>query len=61
MRKVLSEKIKTASMEELLCGVTMNAPEEIDVDLIRPFKTRFFIKPNILQMNGSYVITDPKG
>lgn len=24
-------------------------------------KTRFFIKPNILQQNGSYVITDPKG
>jgi type IV secretion system protein VirD4 len=24
-------------------------------------KTRFFIKPNILQMNGSYVVTDPKG
>ena len=24
-------------------------------------KTRFFIKPNILQMNSSLVITDPKG
>ena len=24
-------------------------------------KTRFFIKPNILQMHSSYVITDPKG
>lgn len=24
-------------------------------------KTRFFIKPNLLQMHSSYVITDPKG
>ncbi len=24
-------------------------------------KTRFFLKPNIMQMNTSYVITDPKG
>ena len=24
-------------------------------------KTRFFVKPNIMQMNGSFVITDPKG
>ncbi len=24
-------------------------------------KTRFFLKPNILQMNTSYVVTDPKG
>lgn len=24
-------------------------------------KTRFFIKPNIMQMHSSYVITDPKG
>ena len=24
-------------------------------------KTRYFVKPNIMQMNGSYVITDPKG
>jgi len=24
-------------------------------------KTRFFIKPNALQMNSSLVITDPKG
>ena len=24
-------------------------------------KTRFFIKPNILQMHSSYVVTDPKG
>lgn len=24
-------------------------------------KTRFVIKPNIMQMNGSYVVTDPKG
>ena len=24
-------------------------------------KTRFFVKPNLMQMNGSYVVTDPKG
>lgn len=24
-------------------------------------KTRFFVKPNIMQLHGSYVITDPKG
>ena len=24
-------------------------------------KTRFFVKPNIMQMNSSFVITDPKG
>lgn len=24
-------------------------------------KTRFFVKPNVMQMNTSYVITDPKG
>lgn len=24
-------------------------------------KTRFFIKPNLLQMHSSYVLTDPKG
>lgn len=24
-------------------------------------KTRFYVKPNIMQMHGSYVITDPKG
>ena len=24
-------------------------------------KTRFFIKPNLMQMHSSYVITDPKG
>ena len=24
-------------------------------------KTKFFIKPNLLQMHSSYVVTDPKG
>jgi type IV secretion system protein VirD4 len=24
-------------------------------------KTRFFVKPNLMQMHSSYVITDPKG
>ncbi len=24
-------------------------------------KTRFFIKPNLMQMHSSYVVTDPKG
>lgn len=24
-------------------------------------KTRFFVKPNLMQLNGSYVVTDPKG
>lgn len=24
-------------------------------------KTRFWLKPNLLQMHSSYVITDPKG
>ena len=24
-------------------------------------KTRFYIKPNLLQMHSSYVVTDPKG
>lgn len=24
-------------------------------------KTRFFVKPNLMQMNGSYCVTDPKG
>ena len=24
-------------------------------------KTRFFVKPNIMQMHSSYVVTDPKG
>ena len=24
-------------------------------------KTRFFIKPNLLQMHSSYVVTEPKG
>ncbi len=24
-------------------------------------KTRFWLKPNLMQMNGSYVVTDPKG
>ena len=24
-------------------------------------KTRYFVKPNLLQMTGSYVVTDPKG
>ena len=24
-------------------------------------KTRYFIKPNLLQMHSSYVVTDPKG
>ena len=24
-------------------------------------KTRFFIKPNLLQMHSSYVVTDPNG
>lgn len=24
-------------------------------------KTRYFVKPNLLQCHGSYVITDPKG
>ena len=24
-------------------------------------KTRFFVKPNLMQMNSSYVVTDPKG
>ena len=38
MRKVLSEKIKSASMEGLLEGVTTNAPKEVAIDLIRPFK-----------------------
>lgn len=26
-----------------------------------PRKTRYFIKPNILQMNTNYIISDPKG
>lgn len=24
-------------------------------------KTRYFVKPNLIQMHSSYVITDPKG
>ncbi len=24
-------------------------------------KTRFFVKPNLMQMQGSYIVTDPKG
>lgn len=24
-------------------------------------KTRFFIKPNLMQLHSSYVVTDPKG
>ena len=24
-------------------------------------KTLFFVKPNLMQMNSSYVVTDPKG
>ena len=24
-------------------------------------KTRFFVKPNLLQMHSSYVVTDPNG
>ncbi len=24
-------------------------------------KTRFFVKPNLMQMSGSYIVTDPKG
>src|SRR5690606_24160921 len=24
-------------------------------------KTRFYVKPNIMQMNTSYIVTDPKG
>ena len=24
-------------------------------------KTRFFVKPNLMQMHSSYCITDPKG
>ena len=24
-------------------------------------KTRFFLKPNLMQMHSSYVVTDPKG
>ena len=24
-------------------------------------KTRFHVKPNLMQMNGSYIVTDPKG
>ena len=24
-------------------------------------KTRFFVKPNLMQMHSSYVVTDPKG
>lgn len=24
-------------------------------------KTRFHIKPNLMQMNASYIVTDPKG
>ena len=24
-------------------------------------KTRFWLKPNLLQMHSSYVVTDPKG
>ena len=26
-----------------------------------PGKTRFFVKPNLMQMHSSYVVTDPKG
>ena len=24
-------------------------------------KTRFFVKPSLMQMHGSFVVTDPKG
>jgi type IV secretion system protein VirD4 len=24
-------------------------------------KTRFFVKPNLMQLHSSYIITDPKG
>ena len=24
-------------------------------------KTRFFVKPNLMQLHSSYVVTDPKG
>ena len=26
-----------------------------------PVKTRFWLKPNLMQMHSSYVVTDPKG
>ncbi len=46
-----------------LC-LDMNSPLNKNIAVIGSSgagKSRGFIKPNVLQMNGSYVITDPKG
>ena len=49
MDKYLSEK-KSKAMEKARA-----APEKPSG------KTRFFIKPNLMQLHSSYVVTDPKG
>ncbi len=62
IRKVLNPE-KGIILGKKLC-LDMDSPLNKNVMIIGSSgtgKSRGFIKPNVLQMNGSYIITDPKG
>lgn len=60
----------TTGQKDMLCRVRIDVPLKMGESPGEPDKkpadnhdqkTRFHIKPNLMQMNASYIVTDPKG
>ena len=63
-------RLLTTGRKDMLCRVRMDVPLKMGESPGEPDKkpadnhnqkTRFHIKPNLMQMNASYIVTDPKG
>jgi type IV secretory pathway TraG/TraD family ATPase VirD4 len=66
-KDMMSEKYTDNIMFDNTYGISMNTRQTLRnlhtlvIGGSGAGKTRFFVKPNILQMNSSYIITDPSG
>ena len=66
-RDMMSEEYTDNIMFDNTYGISMNTRKTLRnlhtlvIGGSGAGKTRFFVKPNILQMNASYIITDPSG
>lgn len=66
-KKMMSEEYTDNIMFDNTYGISMNTRKTLrNLHMLviggsGAGKTRFFVKPNILQMNSSYIVTDPSG
>ena len=61
-----SQNILLTQTERIMVGRNKNPKYNINTNVLiiggsGSGKTRFHIKPNLMQMNASYIVTDPKG